>query len=179
LCISAGVTVIHSLGYLFAAYYIYGMEKFLSIIGEYMEVHSTFSDDISKIPSYIVNHGECIITMCHVCYHLCPPCPLWLLHRSIVTTRSGTVSTTMFYKQSNTFSQLIYFILLVCCSHQSCSSVLAFLLKVHSANMFATKLFWETNKHFIYSYSFSIGLCLYVLNMLAVVPALENIEMEV
>jgi len=54
-----------------------------------MEVHSTFADDVSKIPNHIVNHGECVITMCHVCYRLCP---LYLpLHRSIVTTRSSTV----------------------------------------------------------------------------------------
>ena len=43
---------------LFLAYYIYGMEGFLDTIGEYMEVHSTFRGDISKIPNHIVNHGE-------------------------------------------------------------------------------------------------------------------------
>ncbi|XP_065898670.1 alpha-1,6-mannosylglycoprotein 6-beta-N-acetylglucosaminyltransferase B-like isoform X2 [Dysidea avara] len=39
------------------ASYINGREKFLDIIAEHMEIHSTFSDDVSKIPSYIVNHG--------------------------------------------------------------------------------------------------------------------------
>ncbi|XP_065898668.1 alpha-1,6-mannosylglycoprotein 6-beta-N-acetylglucosaminyltransferase B-like isoform X2 [Dysidea avara] len=39
------------------AYYVYGMEKFLDTVGEYMEIHSTFSDDVSKIPNHIVNHG--------------------------------------------------------------------------------------------------------------------------
>jgi len=40
------------------AYYVYGMEKFLDTIGEYLEIHSTFADDVSKIPNHIVNHGE-------------------------------------------------------------------------------------------------------------------------
>jgi len=43
------------------AYYVYGMEKFLDTIGEYLEIHSTFADDVNKIPNHIVNHGELAI----------------------------------------------------------------------------------------------------------------------
>jgi len=53
------------------AYYINGMERFLDIIAEHMEIHSTFSDDVSKIPNYIINHGECVIIM-YPCQHLYP-----------------------------------------------------------------------------------------------------------
>ena len=54
------------------AYYIYGMEGFLDTIGEYMEVHSTFKGDVSKIPNHIVNHGEYVIVMLITCKYYFP-----------------------------------------------------------------------------------------------------------
>ena len=67
---------------LYIAYYIYGMEGFLDTIGEYMEVHSTFKGDVSKIPNHIVNHGECVIIMLIPCNYY--PSPVMVTHIGVL-----------------------------------------------------------------------------------------------
>lgn len=49
------------------------MESFLDTIGEYIEVHSTFRGDVSKIPNHIVNHGESVTVIPLLCNCLPPP----------------------------------------------------------------------------------------------------------
>ena len=62
------------------------MEGFLDTIGEYMEVHSTFHGDVSKIPNHIVNHGECIL------FHVTvTPSPMMIACRCAFSTRSKIV----------------------------------------------------------------------------------------
>ena len=65
------------------------MEGFLDTIGEYMEVHSTFKGDISKIPNHIVNHGECVVVMLIPCNYYPPH--VMVTCRCACSTRSKTV----------------------------------------------------------------------------------------
>jgi len=60
------------------------MESYLDTIGEYIEVHSTFRGDTSKIPNHIVNHGECVTIMPLLCN--CLPLPM------MITQHTGVLS---------------------------------------------------------------------------------------
>lgn len=93
------------------AYYAYGKESYLDTIGEYMEIHATFSSDPKKIPNHIVNHGECVIV-----YVTITPSPIMITYRYTFSAGFKIVRDSALL-----VCHLYCCSLLVYCSHQSCS----------------------------------------------------------
>lgn len=54
---------------LFVGFYINGREEYLNVIGEYMELHSTFKESLPNTPKHVVNDG--VMTQENVQKYVC------------------------------------------------------------------------------------------------------------